>query len=93
MSVIKNPYKNVFEEPSTSIKNFKIELQLREDAKPMFHRVYNVPYALRDKVESEIKKMENSGVLKKVSFSNWASPLSQRKIPQTLEFVSILRKP
>lgn len=44
-------------------------------AVPVFHRAYDLPYALRDKVESELGKMVKPGVLTKVTCSNWASPI------------------
>lgn len=34
-----------------------------------------MPYSLKPKVEEEITKMVKSGVLSKVTHSNWASPI------------------
>ena len=34
-----------------------------------------MPFALKSKVELELSKMVESGILKKINFSNWASPI------------------
>ncbi|KAF5274678.1 hypothetical protein FQR65_LT16909 [Abscondita terminalis] len=75
VSKIKNQYKEVFDDSNSCIKNFQIELKLKEGSQPVFHRAYDVPYALKEKVEIEIKQMVDSGTLRKVSYSNWASPI------------------
>lgn len=73
---IKSQFSNVFEEnESSSIKQFEVELKLKEGVKPIFHTAYDMPFALKEKVEKELLKMVKSGVLKKVSFSHWASPI------------------
>lgn len=63
------------ESPNSSINQFKVELKLKENAQPVFHRAYDMPYALRDRVSAELMRMVNSGILSKVSFSRWASPI------------------
>ena len=34
-----------------------------------------MPYALREKVEAELLRLEKSGVIEKVQFSEWAAPV------------------
>lgn len=60
---------------SEGIKGFEADILIREGVTPIFHKAYNVPYAIRNKVESEIKKMVDVGVLKPVKHSDWASPV------------------
>uniref|UniRef100_V5I8X4 CCHC-type domain-containing protein n=1 Tax=Anoplophora glabripennis TaxID=217634 RepID=V5I8X4_ANOGL len=92
---IKNDFKSVFlDQPESYINKFKIELKLKEGAQPIFVRAYDMPYALKDKVEIELIKMVNSGILRKENFSNWASPmwLFQKRIQASYAFVWILKK-
>ncbi|KAF2888333.1 hypothetical protein ILUMI_17840 [Ignelater luminosus] len=73
---IREKFAAVFSERSNSfIDKFKVELKIREGTQPIFHRAYDMPYALKEKVDLELSKMVKAGILSKVSFSNWASPI------------------
>lgn len=63
------------EEPNSVIKEFNVEIKLKDNATPIFHRAYSVPYALKSAVECELRRMVDAGILTKVSCSNWASPI------------------
>lgn len=76
VSLLKADFHNLFvDEPNTFIKNFKAEFKVKEGCKPIFHRAYEMPYSLKPKVEQELLKMVDSGVLSKVTYSKWASPI------------------
>lgn len=74
---VQSRYKKVFQKPDSNdvIKNFKAEIALKEDAYPIFCKANVVPYGLRSKVEDEIKKLCNEGVLVPITRRKWASPL------------------
>lgn len=57
------------------MKHIKAHLQLQEDAKPKFHKACPVPYALRPKVEAELQHLMDQGILSKVDWSEWATPI------------------
>ena len=42
---------------------------------PRFHRARSVPYAMRDKVEKELKRLQEEGTIEPVEFSEWATPI------------------
>ena len=42
---------------------------------PSFHKPRQVPYALRPKVEAELTRLEKEGILSKVEYSEWATPI------------------
>lgn len=63
------------DEPNSCIREFKAEFKVKEGIKPIFHRAYEMPFSLKPKVEEEILKMVNSGILTKVTHSKWASPI------------------
>ena len=42
---------------------------------PSFHKQRQVPYALRPKVEAELTRLEKDGILSKVEYSEWATPV------------------
>ena len=45
------------------------------EATPKFHRTRTVPFALRGAVEQELNRLEEKGILKKVSHSELAAPI------------------
>ena len=52
-----------------------MKLFLDKDATPKFSKVRQVPYSLNPKVKAELKRMEKCGIISKVSWLEWASPI------------------
>ncbi|XP_051785433.1 uncharacterized protein K02A2.6-like [Erpetoichthys calabaricus] len=68
-------YAQVFQEGIGTLKHIKAHIAVEEDAQPKFHKARPVPYAIRPKVEAELKRLEGQGVLSKVNWSEWATPI------------------
>ncbi|XP_044180073.1 uncharacterized protein K02A2.6-like [Acropora millepora] len=68
-------FPKLFDGKLGTIKGFKAELKVKENAPPQYFKPRTVPFALRDKVEAEIQRLEKAGVLKKVESSDWATPI------------------
>ena len=58
-----------------TITGFTAELKVKENATPQYFKSRPVPYALREKVENELRRLMKEGVLKKVESSDWATPI------------------
>lgn len=59
-----NRFPNIFPNANDDpIKNFEVSIVLKDDVNPVFCKGYSVPYALRDKVESELKSMVTKNIL------------------------------
>ena len=52
-----------------------MKLALDPEASPKFCKARPVPYAMREKVEIELRKLEKEGILEPIEFSNWAAPI------------------
>ncbi|XP_030586939.1 uncharacterized protein K02A2.6-like [Archocentrus centrarchus] len=65
----------VFKEGIGTLKNIKAQIILEDNAKPRFHKARPVPYAVRPKVEAELQHLEEQGILTKVEWSDWATPI------------------
>ena len=65
----------VFEKGLGTMKKFKAKLHLKSGATPKFVKARPVPFALRPKVEASLEKLEQEGVLEKVTHSEWGSPI------------------
>lgn len=76
INTLRAKYPIVFSSISAgTIKDFKVDLTLEENAKPIFFKPYQVPYGLRDAVEAEIDRLRNLGIIYPVRNSAWASPV------------------
>ncbi len=48
---------------------------LKPQSQPRFGQARNVPYALKPKVEAEINRVLELGVISPVTYSDWATPI------------------
>ena len=70
-----NEYSEVFQNEIGTLKSIKAKLTLKENSQPKFYKARPVPYAMKPKVEVNLKRLEEEGILSKVKFSNWATPI------------------
>ena len=45
------------------------------EAQPQFCKAQSVPYAMTGKVEEELERLENEGIIKPIPFADWAAPI------------------
>lgn len=64
----------VFNDELGLVKNYQARLQLKEDSRPVSQKTRSVPYAMKDKIETELETMVNTGILKKME-SPWGTPV------------------
>ena len=69
-----NKYDKVFSDELGKIREIKAVIEVNSEARPRFCHHRNVPYALKDKVNSELDQLEK-GVIKKVEHADWAAPI------------------
>jgi Zinc knuckle len=73
---IKNSYTTLFDNDlSSPVIDFKADIQLIDNAKPIFCKAYTLPFKLRDAVGTEIDNLCANGILKPIKRSVWASPI------------------
>lgn len=56
-------------------KHFKASTKLQDHARPIFLKARPVPYAFKDKVEQELQRLEDEGIIYKTNQSEWAAPV------------------
>lgn len=55
---MRREFKSVFEESENPIKDFRVKLELKPAAKPIFLKAAVPPYALRSQVAKQLRGME-----------------------------------
>ncbi len=65
----------VFQSGIGTLKHIKGKVTLDENAVPKFHTARPVPYAIRQKLETEVDQLEAEGIHSKVDWSPWATPV------------------
>ena len=68
-------FTELFRNATGKIENVFAKLDVPKDAKPTFCKSRVVPYAMKKKVQNELDKLENEGIIRKVATSDWAAPL------------------
>ena len=58
-----------------TLKDFKVSLAIDESVKPKYCKARSVPYAMRALVDEELERLEKSGVIEPVAYSEWAAPI------------------
>ena len=65
----------VFEPGLGKFNGPKVHLQVDPNVPPVFCKPRPVPYALRERVNKEIDRLQQLGVLRPITHANWAAPL------------------
>ena len=68
-------FKEVFSDKLGKYTGGTFQLHLKADAKPIFRKPRPIPYAMREKVENEIKKLVDEGILEPIENSDWSTPI------------------
>lgn len=67
-------YKHFLSNEFQSNVSEKVSLKLRPNSDPIFCKSRPVPFRLRQRVKSELDRLESSGIISKVFSSQWACP-------------------
>ncbi|CAB4022899.1 Hypothetical predicted protein [Paramuricea clavata] len=68
-------YSHLFEEGLGTLKGATAKIHVNPLATPVFLKARPVPYALREKIEQDLERLEKAGTVEPVQFSEWATPI------------------
>lgn len=68
-------HSNVFNPGLGTIQGITAKLEMKPDAQPKFCKARPVPYVLQEAVDAEYHRLESEGIVEKVEFSEWATPM------------------
>ena len=72
---IKSEFPSLFSNQLGCYKGKKFSVQVDESVKPVYCKPRMIPYALRTKVEKELERLQQEGVISPVTHSSWAAPI------------------
>ena len=65
----------VFNDGLGLVKDYEVQLLLKEGTKPLSVKSRSLPYALKQQVEDELNSMVKDGILKPLKHSPWGTPV------------------
>ena len=65
----------LFEKKIGKIQEYKADVRLRPEAKPVFKKARPVAYSLQPALSQELEYLQGEGILEPVESSDWATPL------------------
>ena len=68
-------HEQVFRDELGKVTTTTAKIHVDADAQPRFHKPRLVPYAMREKVDQELQRLEERGIIEPVEFSEWAAPI------------------
>ena len=68
-------YSNLFSSRLGTIQGVEAKIHVPEDSQPRFFKPRHISYALKDKVEQELSRLQHEGVITPVQFADWAAPI------------------
>lgn len=75
LNKILSEYKTVFNKELGTLKDVEITIPINPSVKPKFFRARPVPYALKEKIEIELKRLVDQGIYEPITSSQWAAPI------------------
>ena len=75
VDVLLKKYNDVFAEGLGTMKHFQATLRVCPGTTPVFHRPRPIPFAVKDAVDKELERLQQAGIVEKVTHSDWAAPI------------------
>ena len=75
LSTILQKHDAVFTDGLGTFTGGKVTLHVDPQTKPKFFKARTLPFSLKDKVETELDRLQSLGIITPVKHSNWAAPV------------------
>ncbi|XP_048481336.1 uncharacterized protein K02A2.6-like [Plutella xylostella] len=68
-------YPGLWSDGLGKFSQFQIKLRLKENSEPKFFKARSVPFAIKDKVDQELERLTDLGILVPTNYSDYATPI------------------
>ena len=65
----------LFKDELGILKGYKAKIYVKPEITPKFCRARSIPYSMVSRVERELTRLQERGILEPVEFSDWAAPI------------------
>ena len=71
---LKSEFNKVFADELGCCMKTEVRFELKDNVKPIFKPKRKVPFSSLETIDKALQRLEENGVIKKVDYSEWASP-------------------
>ena len=75
LEALKIKYPQPWRDCLGKVSGIKANMILKEGAQPVFLKARPIPCSLREKIERELDRLQKDGVISRVDWSDWATPI------------------
>ena len=75
LDTLMKQHQQLFADELGTVEPYKATLQVQPDATPRFFKPRPVPFAIKASIGKELDRLEQQGIIEKVSHSEWATPI------------------
>ena len=75
LDTLMKQHQQLFADELGTVEPYKATLQVQPDATPRFFKPRPVPFAIKASFGKELDRLEQQGIIEKVSYSEWAAPI------------------
>ena len=68
-------HRSLFEPGLGTLQGYEAKIHVDPTAQPRFCKARAVPFSMKSKVEEELKRLQQEGILEPIQFADWAAPI------------------
>ena len=74
LSQLLQSFAGVFEDKLGTLQGEKVSIHIDFSVPPKFCKARSLPYAMKEKVETELQRLQDQGIILPLKYSKWAAP-------------------